>query len=103
MRWIVIVACALAILGCGGPGVVGKWNYEVFGQTVVLDLKEDNTFSMGSASTSAQAGTYSVEDGKVFLNFGSAETPNMTLAISEDGNTLSGTVGAVTMNLTRQQ
>jgi hypothetical protein len=58
---------------------------------------------MGSASTSAQAGTYTVEEGKVLLNFGSAETPNMALTLSEDGNTLSGSVGAINMNLTRQE
>ena len=102
MRWVVTIICALALFGCAGPSVVGKWNYEVLGQTLVLDLREDNTFTMGSSSTSAQAGTYTHENGKVTLNFGSSETENMVLNLSEDGNTLSGTVGAVSISLARQ-
>ena len=101
-KWIALLACLFAVLGCAGPGVVGKWEYELLGQTVVLDLREDNTFTMGSASTSANAGTYTFEDGKVNLNFGSSESPNMTLNLTEDGNNLVGTVGAVSVTLKKQ-
>src|SRR5687767_6867197 len=76
MRWVVVILCALVLLGCTGPNVVGKWEYQLFGQAIVLDLKEDNTFTMGSSSTSAQAGSYTYEEGKVKLNFGSSENEN---------------------------
>jgi hypothetical protein len=102
MKWIATMACLFAILGCAGPSVVGKWEYELLGQTIVLDLREDNTFTMGSGGTSAQAGTYTFEDGKVNLNFGSSESPNMTLNMTEDGENLVGSMGAVSVTLKKQ-
>ena len=101
-KWLALIACLLALIGCAGPSVVGKWEYEVLGQSVILDLREDNTFTMGSASTSARAGTYTFEEGKVNLNFGSSDTSNMSLNLTEDGNNLVGTVGAVSVTLKRQ-
>lgn len=101
-RWVALIACTIAIFGCAGPSVVGKWEYQVLGQTIVLDLRDDNTFTMGSSSTSADAGTYTFEEGKVNLNFGSSETPNVTLNMTEDGNNLVGTVGVVSITLKKQ-
>lgn len=102
-KWFVVVVCALALLGCAGPSVVGKWGYQVLGQTIVLDLKEDNTFTMGSSSTSAKAGTYTYEDGKVNLKFGSASEENMVLTLTDDGKHLNGSVGAISISLQRQE
>jgi hypothetical protein len=102
MKWLLpIIAAAFAIAGCAGKSVVGKWQYDLMGQSVVLDLKDDKTFTMGSAGTNVQAGTYTVQDNTVNLKFGQSTNENMTLTLSEDGNTLAGSLGAVNINLKR--
>lgn len=93
----------LVIAGCGGPAVVGKWNYSLLGQDMQLNLKEDKTFTMGSTSTSVQAGTYTVEDNKVLLVFGSLENQPVTLNMADDGKSLDGSVLGVNLTFTRAE
>ena len=102
-RIFVVLIALIAIAGCMGQSVVGKWTYEIFGQSATLDLKEDKTFTFGSASTSAQAGTYEFEDGKVLLKFGSSESENMVLTLSEDGKTLNGTLLGLNVSLKKEE
>jgi hypothetical protein len=103
MKWSLLVfVLLLALAGCG-PSVVGKWDYSVFGQNVTLDLKDDNTFTMGAGGTNTQAGTYTFEDGKVNLKFGQSASENMVLSLSESGKTLSGSVGIANIELTRRE
>ena len=97
---IVALILALIVAGCGSKSVVGKWQYDLFGQSVILELKQDKTFSMGSASSSSQAGTYTVEDKVVTLKFGDT-TQTMKFTMNDEGNTLTGSVGALNVDLKR--
>jgi len=98
---IVGLVAAFVLAGCAGKGVVGKWTYAIFGQSVVLELKDDKSFSMGSAGTSMQAGTYTFEDGKVTLKPGGG-TQTITLTLAEDGKKLTGSMGPVNVEFTRE-
>ncbi len=104
MRNVVVVGIValLLVAGCAGKSVVGKWTYAFFGQTLVLELKDDNTFTMGSASTSVRAGTYTYEDGKVTLVPG-AGSQTITLDLSDDGDKLSGSVGPMNVEFAREE
>lgn len=104
MKTFLIATVALFLLaGCFTKSVVGKWNYEALGLNITLDLKEDMSFAMGTPSTGTQAGTYVFEDGKVKLKFGSAEAENMVLTLSDDGETLNGSIGIVNIALKRAE
>lgn len=92
----------LLIVGCAGKSVVGKWTYAIFGQNLVLELKDDKTFTMGSSSTSVQAGTYTYEDSKVTLVPG-ASGQTMTFALSDDGSKLSGSLGPMNVEFIREE
>lgn len=104
MKTFLIVAVALFLLaGCFAKSVVGKWNYELLGQSITLELKEDMSCTMGTPSTGTQAGKYVYEDGKVKLKFGSTEAGNMVFTLSEDGDTLNGSIGIVNIALKRAE
>jgi len=99
---LVGMIAVLLSLGCAGKSVIGKWTYTVIGQNLVLELKGDKTFTIGSSSTSMQAGTYSYKDGKVTLIPGeSGQT--MTFDLSEDGKKLIGSLGPMNVEFERKE
>jgi hypothetical protein len=122
MRTIVTFVAALAafalLSGCGGKSVVGKWDMAmsstdpqasaVLAQVGTLkeamEFKDDGTFTM-TVMTNKMEGTYKVEDKTITLaptGANAAGAPG-TLTMSEDGETLTGTEGAVTATLTRSK
>ena len=101
--FLVCLIAVVLLAGCMGKSVVGKWTYTLLGQSATLELKDDNTFTFGSSSTSARAGTYEYKDGKVHLKFGSSESENMVLTLSEDGKTLNGTLLGLNVALAKQE
>jgi hypothetical protein len=99
---IIGMIALLFVLGCAGKSVVGKWTYSIVGQNFVLELKDDKTFTMGSSSTSLQAGTYTYEDDKVTLNPGSSGQ-TMTFNLSKDGKKLMGSLGPMNVEFVRNE
>lgn len=120
MRTILSFFAAFAaftlLAGCGGKSVVGKWDMtmssadpqasavmaQVGTLKEALEFKDDDKFTM-TVMTNVMEGTYEVKDNTITLKPTGANAVGApgTLTMSEDGETLTGTEGAVTATFTR--
>lgn len=107
---------ALTVLaGCGGKSVVGKWDLAMSStdpqmgvglaamgtMKEAMEFKDDDSFAVTVVGNTME-GTYKMDGNKVILA-PKEGAPGLAkdLTLSEDGNTMTGTEGLVTMTLTR--
>jgi hypothetical protein len=120
MRTLLALFAALAafalLAGCGGKSVVGKWDMTMsstdpqMGAALAqmgtlkeaLDLKSDDKFTL-TVATNTMEGTYEVKDNKVSLKPAGANAAGApdSLTISDDGETMTGSEGPMTVTFTR--
>jgi heat shock protein HslJ len=114
---ILAAAAALTLLaGCGGTSIVGKWDMSMSSTDPqaaaamaqmgalkeAMEFKSDGKYTM-TVMTNTMEGEYEVKDNTVTLKPAGANAVGSPgdLTISEDGDTLTGTEGPITVTLTR--
>lgn len=78
---LAILSAALLGVGCKkGPELAGKWNATAGGQTIEVEFKPDNTFTMGSGPMKAK-GDYKLAGEKLTLTTKDVEIPGLPPAL----------------------
>jgi hypothetical protein len=80
-RWSLWVLVAVIASGCqSDPGIVGKWNIEQDNNALgegaekgVLELKDDETFTLTMGPLTMASGTYEFSENKLTLSQGATQ------------------------------